>query len=184
MMTNPEGAAAVALNASKDNLGCPFSSLHDDQKLVGADIKFYRKRTRHSQLGQVATPATNRGFLIGISTAKGHSRRIFQPHHSTSCDFDESSIYIRNFADAYKADLSGAFDFMLMEISPACLEQFADDAGNRSVHSLKNLAGHKDAVLANLMKALMPAFQRPQEASMLFVDQVAIAMGAYIVQQY
>src|SRR6478752_5306685 len=82
-----------------DVFGCPASKLHQDQELRGAGIKFFRKGSDYPHLGQVATTADDRGFLIGISQGRGHRRRIFHEHHATNHEFKEGSIYIRNLAD-------------------------------------------------------------------------------------
>lgn len=167
-----------------DSFGCPFDRLYKDQALHGADISFFRKGTRDDRIEQVVTPASDRGFAIGISTLAGHTRRIFHEHHATTHAFEEASIYIRNLAEPYKADLSGAFDMLLLEISPASLNKIAQEAGFSSVTMLQAETASTDPVLANLVKALVPALERPQEASRLFVDQLATAIGTHLVQHY
>ncbi len=133
---------------------------------------------------QVATPASDRGFAIGISTMGGHTRRIFHEHHATTYQFTEDSIYIRNLGDPYKADLGGPFDFLLLEISPASLNRIAQESDLAGIFSLDVTTALSDPVLANLVKTLIPALERPDRVSRLFVDQLASAIGTHIVQQY
>jgi AraC family transcriptional regulator len=177
--------------SSRDSFGCPFSKLYKDQTLTGGNLKLFRKGTRDLRLEQVETPASDRGFLVGISTQGGHSRRIFHQHHATDHAFEENSVYIRNLADDYRADLSGPFDFLLLEISPKSLIKISEEAdlGGVNVFSgeINGLAGEtglKDPVLANLARALIPAFEHPEQASALFIDQMATAIGTYLVHQY
>lgn len=167
-----------------DSFGCPFDKLYKNQSVQGADISFFRKGSKENKLGQVTTPASDRGFAIGISTKGGHTRRIFHEHHASSYEFAEDSIYIRNLADPYKADLEGAFDFLLLEISPASLDRIARECGLVGVTALDVTTASSDPVLANLVKTLSPALERPDRASRLFVDQLASAIGTHIVQQY
>lgn len=167
-----------------DSFGCPFDKLYKDQFLQGADISFFRKGTREDRIEQVVTPASDRGFAIGISTLAGHTRRIFHEHHSTTHAFEENSLYIRNLAEPYKADLIGAFDMLLLEISPASLARIAQESDFSGVTMLEAETASIDPVLANLVRALIPALERPEEASRLFVDQLAAAIGTHLVQRY
>ena len=167
-----------------DSFGCPFDKLYKDQSLQGADISFFRKGTRDDRIEQVVTPASDRGFAIGISTLAGHTRRIFHEHHATTHVFEEDSLYIRNLAEPYRADLIGAFDMLLLEISPASLNKIAQEADFSGVTMLEAQTASKDPVLANLVRALIPALEHPEEASKLFVDQLATAIGTHLVQRY
>ncbi|MFA1626348.1 helix-turn-helix domain-containing protein [Rhizobium mongolense] len=135
------------------------------------------------QLAQVTTPASDRGYVVGVSLG-GHRRRIFHQHHATTHDFTENSIYVRDLSEAYKADLIDPFDFLLFEISPASLVKIADEAELTGVTSLAAETGSKDIVLANLARALIPAFEKPEEASAQFIDQMATAVGTYLVHRY
>lgn len=173
-----------SLAQTTDSFGCPFDKLYKDQALHGADISFFRKGTRDERLEQVVTPASDRGFAIGISTLAGHTRRIFHEHHAANHAFEEGSIYIRNLAEPYKADLSGAFDMLLLEISPASLHKIAQEADFSGVTMLEAETASADPVLANLVRALIPALERPEQASRLFVDQLATAIGTHLVQRY
>lgn len=136
------------------------------------------------QLGQVETPASDRGFVVGVSSLSGHRRRIFHEHYATTHDFAENSIYIRDLSEAYKADLGGSFDFLLFEIPPASLIRIADEAELPGVTALSAETASKDIVLANLARALIPALEKPEESSALFIDQMATAIGTYLVHRY
>ncbi|APO70577.1 AraC family transcriptional regulator protein (plasmid) [Rhizobium gallicum] len=167
-----------------DGFGCPLKQLSINQALAGSDIAVFRKGTSVMQLDQVKTSASDRGFVVGVSSLGGHTRRIYHQHHATNHDFTENSIYIRDLSEGYKADLSGPFDFLLLEISPASLIRIAEGAELPGVTSLAAETASKDIVLANLCRALIPALEKPEEASALFVDQMATAIGTYLVQRY
>jgi len=167
-----------------DSFGCPFDKLYKDQSIVGADIVFFRKGSREGHLQQVEAAASNRGFVVGVSTTGRHTRRIFHEHHATDHSFDRDAIYIRDLSDHYKADLGGAFDFLLLQISPTSLERIAEEAELGGVNSLTAETASKDVVLSNLARVLIPALESPEEAPQLFVDQMATAIGSYLVQRY
>ncbi|WP_086914894.1 hypothetical protein [Paraburkholderia hospita] len=66
---------------------------------------------RPEHLNHVATPACNRGFLVGISLNGGHKRNIFSGKGTIGKRFETDLIYIRDFSEDYRADLFGNFDF-------------------------------------------------------------------------
>lgn len=145
---------------------------------------FYRKSSGSDRLSQVETPASQRGFLAGVSLMTGHRRRIFQTRHASTHLFETGSIYIRNFLDDYKADFYGGFDFVLLELSPGFIERTSVELGRPAGASLMPLAGRLDPVLSHLAQAVVPVLAQPQTASRLFVDQVGLAIAAYLVERY
>lgn len=167
-----------------DALGCTASKLSDNQEFEGAGIRLYRKRSHDAHLGHVETPATDRGVLVGVSMRNGHRRKILHEHHASSHDFGEHSIYVRNFADRYRADLSGAFDFVLLEIPRSSLEDAVADTASSRIDGLRCATGHLDPVLAHLVQALLPSLERPREACKLFVDQLGATIATHLVRQY
>ncbi|KQP15990.1 AraC family transcriptional regulator [Pseudorhodoferax sp. Leaf265] len=170
--------------AVTDSLGCMAGKLHHDQELACTGMRLYRKRTADAALGQVATPASDRGYLVGISLTPGHTRRIFHPHHASTHGFETSAVYVRNFADDYRADMLGAFDFVLLEMAPSFFARATDERLGRRVTGLECVTGLQDPVLAHLARALLPALARPAEASGLFVDQMATVIGTHLLEQY
>lgn len=167
-----------------DGLGCTASKLSGDQEFEGAGIKLYRKRSHDAHLGYVETPATDRGVLVGVSMRSGHRRKILHEHHASSHDFGENSVYVRNFSDRYRADLSGAFDFVLLEIARSSLEDAVADTSRSRIDGLNCATGHADPVLAHLVHALLPSLERPREACKLFVDQLGATISTHLLRQY
>lgn len=179
------GAASSFAGAPpRDSLGCSLDRLDDDRMIEGRDMVFYRKRSAAGPPGRVTTPANGRGYLLGLSLAGGHSRRIFQEHHSTVQEFGQNSIYLRGFADDYKADLSGSFDFTLLEIGHSALDRIADAANLAGVSELRSIAGAPDPVLGGLLGALFATVEGHADRSALFVDQLSVAIGVHVVRQY
>lgn len=177
-------SSIAASGRSHDSLGCSMDRLDDDRTIEGRDVTFYRKRSASAPPARVTTPATGRGYLVGLSATGGHRRRIFKEHHSTVHDFEQNAVYLRNFADDYRADLSGSFNFMLLEINHSAVERIADAADYRNVSELRSLAAHPDPVLGGMLGALFATVDGSADRSALFVDQLSVAIGVHIVQQY
>lgn len=169
---------------STDSYGCPFDKLYKNQMIRGAGLTVLRKGSRDAFFQQVESPASDRGFVVGVSTLPGHTRRIFHAHHVTTHVFLHDTVYIRGLAEDYKADLEGPFDFLLLELSHASLETIAQEADMPTISALKTITAQPDPVLANLARALIPALEHPEQASLLFVDQLTAAIGTHVVQQY
>lgn len=167
-----------------DSLGCVSSRLHRSEEIRGDGITFYRRRSDHAGASQVATPASDRGFLVGIAMAPGHRRTIHRTHHSTSHDFGHHAVYVRSFADDYRADLQGPFDFLLLELPQSALARAMDERVGRRIRHLECVTGLHDPVLSGLGAALVPALQRPEQASPVFVDQMAAVIETHLIEQY
>ncbi|MDM0037558.1 AraC family transcriptional regulator [Variovorax sp. J22G21] len=158
--------------------------LQRDQGLRANGIEIHRKTMDRHQLHHVETEPSARGVLLGISMRDGHSRRVVGRHHAACHDFDKGSIYIRSFSERYRADIRRPFDFVLLEISHANLERALEEKQGQRVASLDHVAGVRDDVLLSLADALTPALEHPADASMLFVDQLGVAMTSYLVETY
>jgi len=167
-----------------DIFGCQASKLATNQELRGTGIKFFRKASDEPDLGRIATDSDNRGFLLGVSQARGHRRRVFHANHATTHDFAENSIYVRNLADPYRADLQGSFDFLLMELSRPFMQGLADEHGWRNGGDLNSDFGRNDPVLSSLLRAARPALEKGSNANPLFLDQLGIAVGVYLYERY
>lgn len=167
-----------------DSLGCQASKLRKSQELVAAGLRFHRKLSDSPQLGHVETPATGRGFLIGVAMRGGHTRRIFQGTHAETHSFEESAVYVRDFADPYRADLHGPFDFLLLEVPHAAIERVVEERGGPRVGGLTCATGARDEVLAHLAAALAPALEQPAQASALFIDQMGVVIATHLVERY
>lgn len=178
-MNSASGPHAIA--TAHDTLGCQSAQLSDSLEFAGSGIRFYRKRSDDARLGHVATPASDRGFLVGVSQSAGHRRRILHGRRAEACGFGQNAVYVRNFGDDYRADMQSPFDFLLLEMSHAALAQAS---GRRRIDGLTATAGADDAVLAHLVAALTPVLTRPAEVSPLFVDQLCLAIGIHLNDRY
>ncbi|QUS38068.1 AraC family transcriptional regulator [Tardiphaga alba] len=174
----------MASVTKKDLFGCSSNKLGKDQELRCEGIGFFRKGSDDPRLGQVATEADDRGYLIGMSLANSHRRRIFHATHATSHDFDEGSVYLRDLAVPYRADLAGSFDFLLMEISRPFLIAFAEEHGLPAGAEFMCVTGTKDPVLSNLLQATLPTFQESASNDLLFLDQLGLTIGAHLFERY
>lgn len=177
-------SASIAVSSPMDTLGCRLSQLDDDRRIHAAGMTFHRKKAVAAPREPVATPPTSRGYLLGLSFAGKHRRRIFHPHHASTHDFGENTVYLRSFQDSYRAELYGSFDFALLEIGPTAIERMADGADLEGVSELRAACADPDPVLAGLMGALFSPVSNRLEHSLLFIDQLSMAIGMHVVHRY
>ncbi|KRC68181.1 Transcriptional activator NphR [compost metagenome] len=169
---------------SADTLGCAASKLALSQTVQTGGLTYYRKSTDNERFGNVSTPASDRGFLVGVAMRGGHRRRILHGSHASTHDFDTGSIYIRDFTDDYRADLQGGFDFVLIELSRAFIERVNDEKGGARVSSLLPRNAQPDPVLAHLSQVLAGVLEQPDQSSGLFVEHLGLAIGTHLLAQY
>lgn len=167
----------------RDGFGCTLSMLDVDRQASAGGIHFHEKARASGAPGIVTMPGSGNGFLIGVSMAAGHRRRIYSEHHSSVHDFDHGGIYIRNTVDDYKAELEGTFDFLLMEVAEGQLSDLADKCDIARVSALTSALGHADPTLASLLRVIVP-LSNDEHPSALFLDQMALAIGIYVVREY
>ncbi|MAY43837.1 MAG: AraC family transcriptional regulator [Rhodobacteraceae bacterium] len=104
------------LKRSRDNLGCSLTSLRYNHSARAGDLTILRKTANGSVRSDIATPAQERGMIVGMSLLPGHRRRIREGARRHDRIFDRHSIYIREFDVDYAATAEGAFDFLLIEL--------------------------------------------------------------------
>ncbi|MET0969686.1 MAG: AraC family transcriptional regulator [Tardiphaga sp.] len=159
-----------------------MSKLGKNQELRGNGIKFFRKGSDDPRLGQIATEADDRGFVLGASQTDGHRRRFFHGRRVTTQDFGRGTVYVRNLADPYRADLEGTFDFLMLELSRPFLLDLANEHGWRGPDHLAASFGRDDPVLSSLLCAAQPALEKPNNSNRVFVDQLGVAIGIHLFE--
>jgi len=95
-----------------------------------------------------------------------------------------NAMRIVNLTGEFSARITHPHESMNFHIPRTALDAFTDDAGRPRIANLACTPGIVDPVLAHLAAALLPAFERPQEANTLFVDHVTLAVCAYLAEKY
>jgi len=138
------------------------------------------------QLGrrQKIPPEDSFVVMLHLADYKHHElwRRRERPIPASSHPKD--SISIVNLLDELSVSVGSPLEALSFYIPRATLDSFTDDAFGARVADLSCVPAVIDPVLANLGAALLPAFERPAEASALFVDQVSLALQAHVTTFY
>jgi AraC family transcriptional regulator len=95
-----------------------------------------------------------------------------------------NAIRIVNLVEEFSALIACPHETIVFYIPRAVMNEFTDDAGSRRIANLACTPGIIDPIVVQLATALLPAFERPHEASSLFVDHVALAICAHLAHSY
>ena len=80
--------------------------------------------------------------------------------------------------------VEGPFDCLHFYVPRTALDELADDNGAERIETLSWPPATPDPVVARLGSCLVPVLDRPEQASSLFVDHVALALLAHFAQAY
>ncbi len=80
--------------------------------------------------------------------------------------------------------VEGPFDCLHFYVPRAALDEIAGDNGAERIETLSWPPAAPDPVVARLGSCLVPVLERPEHASPLFVDHVALALLAHFAQAY
>jgi AraC family transcriptional regulator len=122
--------------------------------------------------------------MLHLADYKHHELwRCRQRHIRAPC-FPKRSICIVNLIDEVSANVGGPLEVLSFYIPRPTLDAFTDEALGPRVADLSCAPAIIDPVLAGLGATLLPALERPAEASALFVDQVGLALQAHVAVTY
>lgn len=169
---------------SKDTLGCAPSLLRKNIERVVDGMTLHRKCMGGEHFERIVMPACDRGFLIGISLNSGHRRTIFRGTRQIERRFQHNSIYIRDFAEDFRADLYGNFDFVLVELSRPYLDRLGDEHDDTTIRGLTGALDEQDPVLGHLAHAIADSLDVSGALNALFIEQMGLAIGTHLTRRY
>jgi AraC-like DNA-binding protein len=100
-----------------------------------------------------------------------------------SQSYAPNSVRIVNLGAEYSSYVVSPHEALSFYIPKAVLHGFTDDAGGPPVADLHCSPGIIDPVIAHLGGALLPALERPEEASSLFEREIVRPRGLSILQE-
>ena len=114
------------------------------------------------------------------------------PHHELwsrgrpviSQGYAPNSMRIVNLIEEYSALITCAHESLLLYLPRLVVNDFAEECGTRRISHFVCPPGIVDPIMVHLTSALLPAFQRPNEASKLFIDHVTLAMLTHLWGSY
>jgi AraC-like DNA-binding protein len=95
-----------------------------------------------------------------------------------------NSMRLVNLAEEFSALIASPHETLAFYIPRASLDEITDEAGVPRVSDLTCTPGLVDPVIANLTAALLPAFDRPEQASPLFTEHLSLAVCWHLIKNY
>jgi AraC family transcriptional regulator len=96
----------------------------------------------------------------------------------------KGALAITDLREEWRCHHLSPFDNVRFQVPFWHVRAFADELGRPELSGFKCPPGTVDAVVLGLAQALLPALERPREASRLFVDQVSLAILTHLTQTY
>ncbi len=130
----------------------------------------------------VVVDGSGRGFLIGVSLRTGHRRRIHSQHRWTTHEFERDSVYVRDLADDYRAELLGGFDFVLIELSRAFVSDTCHERG-RGLARIATVAGLQGPGAQPSRPVLALTLDAAEQREPAFVEQLGVTIGTHLLDR-
>ena len=150
-------------------------------------VQFSRMRSSRSDHGILATPVED-AFLLTLELKALPEVNIWlDGRHHLKKKKKTGNFSFVDLSVETSLEMNFAFDSVEMHFPRSVLNLIAAEMKRGEITSLNlpNLAGSTDdAVMQNLARCLLPAFEHPERANGLFVDHVAVAVLTHMVQSY
>ena len=178
----PHGGEAL-LRSYKVNTDAP--PILTTRSLPGPQLTALRIMAGQEHLGLTEQLPVEDTFLIGVSTTGvSHHEVLGKTRSRTRGGFAANSMRIYQMSDELRIDISESYEIVDLMVPRSSLDTFTEEEGYRRVGNLSCEYGVVDPTIASLTRALLPFFDRPQEASTLFVDSVGLTVIAHLVGMY
>jgi AraC family transcriptional regulator len=156
------------------------------QPLRKSVVEFSRMTSQRLDNGTLPTPVAD-AFLISLElqTLPAVDVWLGGCHHRKS-ESKAGNFSLANFNVETVIDMKLRFDSIQMYFPRAALNAIAVEQGVREVSTLDLdfLHANDDVIVRNLGRCLLPAFEHPERANRLFMDHIAAALLAHMVQTY
>jgi len=129
-------------------------------------------------------PAEDSFVLALYLTELAHHELWSRGRKVLSQGYRQNSMRIVNLDAQYSALIAAPHETVCFYIPRAVVNSFCDEIGSPRVAHLACPPGLIDPVIASLGAALLPAFERPNETSSLFLDEITTAICAHVIHRY
>ena len=167
------------------SLGLQDVPLIRTQLLRRSQVGITRLSIGDNQLGMTPQIPPEDTFIVAMYLTE-------VPHHELwshgrpviSRGYAPNSMRIVNLSDEYSANITCPHETLAFYVPRVALNDFAEESGSPRVSHFVCQPGIIDPVMVHLGSVLLPAFQRPNEASSLFIEHVTIAMLTHLCGSY
>jgi AraC family transcriptional regulator len=182
---------AGAQGAYGDRLGAAFRQ-KDPPTLTSQTLRKNRLavtevRCDRSNFGLTEPIPCEDAYLVALQVCQVPDHELWvdgRPARATPFGAGQTSIYDLNRNPV--AYIGCPFHSLHFYVPRAALNEIADEAGAARIEDLHYTpgVGVDDEIMRHLVACLLPAIERPDQVSALFVDHIALALCAHVAQTY
>ena len=161
----------------------PTIKAHPLRKSV---VEFSRIASQRTDNGTLPTPVADT-FLVSLELQALPAVNVWlDGRHHRKSDTKAGNFSLVNFNVKTVVEMKLKFDSIQMYFPRTALNAVAVEQGAREVSTLNSsfLNANDDVVVRSLGRCLLPAFENPERANRLFVDHIATALLAHLLQAY
>ena len=170
-------------DAVAHSLGSDEARLLSARTLRGSQIGMARISSDAARTGRTPRIPIEDTFIAVVHLTPLDHELSSSGKRAIAQDFAAQSMRIVNLEAEYAALIASAREAVCFYISRVALNAFTDETGSR-VGRLSCPPGIIDPVIANLVQALLPTFERPREFPSIFTDHIGSAVLAHLVHRY
>ena len=172
-------------NPVAHSLGLKTAPLLTTRSLPGQQMSATHIICGPEQIGMSARVPREDTFHVSISLTDMPIHEVWSKGRPLISEgWAENSMRIVNLEGDIAARIFYPHEGIGLDIPRASLDGFTDESGGRRAANLSCPPGTKDLTVAHLVRALLPAFARPQEATALFIDYTMLAVCSHLVQRH
>ncbi|WP_213736894.1 AraC family transcriptional regulator [Bradyrhizobium sp. dw_411] len=156
------------------------------QPLRKSVVEFSRIASQRTDNGTLPTPIAD-AFLVSLELRALPEVNIWlDGRHYRKGGTKTGNFSLVNFNVETVVEMNLQFDSIQMYFPRTALNAIAVEQGVREVGTLDLdfLNAHDDVVVRSLGHCLLPAFEHPERANRLFIDHIAAALLAHMLQAY
>jgi AraC family transcriptional regulator len=140
------------------------------------------ERVRHIRTKDMPT---EEAFAIHVQFQPSSMDLWIDGKHRRATTNTPGATFLFDLRSETVCEIHSSFDNLRFYISQASLDELAFDQGMRTTKGLVLSAwGSQDKVLFGLANALLDQVERADERSALFIDHVALAFHAHVIEAY
>lgn len=157
------------------------------RSLRRAQVAFTRLRSDAPAHGMTNPLPREPAFIITLQLRDASPQEVWLDGERVPAKrYPKGSMAIVDLGRRPSWYLGSPFDFLQVYLPRDALDEIAAEHGRPPIDALTCPAGISvlDPVVRQLGSCLLPALEHPEEASPLFVDHLALALGAHIAHTY
>jgi AraC family transcriptional regulator len=155
------------------------------RSLTGSQVGISRLSIGPEQLGMTARIPSEDTFIAAIYLTAVRHHELWRGGKPHICQgYAPNAMRVVNLVDSFSANIKYPHETLVFYIPRSVLDDITAQAGGRPIRTLNCTPGIIDPVVVRLTESLLPAFERPQEISGLFIDYVTQALCIHFAHHY